>query len=178
MPIPMDDTHVFNIYYFTYDPVELKTELEIDWEPQTDPRDIPIFEVPLAGSPGGVPDWPLLDNAGAQDTAILSSQGEIADRTNEHLGLSDRGVIWYRQLLEEQIAIVEEGGDPVGTFRDPATNEYLEVPTGERGAMGWRFRDADGVILHNLSRKYSPVFRAAVVKLHGEAALNEPVRPT
>ncbi len=178
MPVPVDDTHVFNIYYFAYDPVALKTELEIDWEPQTDPRDIPIFEVPLAGSPGGVPDWPLLDNAGGQDAAILSSQGEIADRTNEHLGLSDRGVIWYRQLVEEQIQIVEEGGDPVGTFRDPTTNEYLEVPTGERGAVGWRFRNANGVVQHNLVRKYSPMFRAAVAKIHGEAALDEPVRPT
>ena len=28
-------------------------------------------------------------------------------------------------MLEEQIAIVEDGGDPINTFRDPAENQCI-----------------------------------------------------
>ena len=47
------------------------------------------------------------------------TQGPIADRTVEHLALSDRGVVLLRRLLREQIERVQQGHDPFGVIRDP-----------------------------------------------------------
>ena len=46
----------------------------------------------------------------------------ISDRTTERLGTSDKGVILYRGLLEEQLLKVERGEDPLAVVRDPAKN--------------------------------------------------------
>ena len=56
------------------------------------------------------------------------AQGAIADRENERLGVSDRGVIMFRKLLMDQMKIVQDGGDPINVYRDPATNERIDLP--------------------------------------------------
>ena len=53
----------------------------------------------------------------SQDSMAWVTQGAIADRAAEHLGAGDRGIAMWRQLLAEQIGIVEEGGDPMNVFR-------------------------------------------------------------
>ena len=55
---------------------------------------------------------------------IFETQGAIADRTiadrtKEYLGEVDRGIIMLRQLLKQQMAIVDDGGEPMNVFRDP-----------------------------------------------------------
>ena len=45
------------------------------------------------------------------------TQGPIADRTVERLGVSDMGIAIWRRLLHEQIKIVQDGGDPMCVFR-------------------------------------------------------------
>ena len=48
------------------------------------------------------------------------SQGAIYDRSNENLGVSDRGIVLFRKMLLEQIERVERGEDPtVAVVRDP-----------------------------------------------------------
>jgi 5,5'-dehydrodivanillate O-demethylase len=61
-----------------------------------------------------------------QDYQAVASQGPIYDRTDEHLGASDRGVILLRKLVFEGIAIVERGEDPKGVRRGPETEEILD----------------------------------------------------
>ena len=78
------------------------------------------------------PPWELLDNNSAQDGAAWITQGEIADRTTENLGRSDKGIILYRRMLEQNIRTVEDGGDPMCTFRDPAKNVYVAMETESR----------------------------------------------
>jgi hypothetical protein len=82
--------------------------------------------------------WNYLDNNSGQDMGAWVTQGDIADRTGENLGRSDKGVILYRRMLEQNIRIVEDGGDPKNTFRDPADNVYLgmvtETAAGQMGA--------------------------------------------
>jgi 5,5'-dehydrodivanillate O-demethylase len=63
------------------------------------------------------------------------TQGEISDRTTERLGTSDQGVILFRNLLEENIAKVERGEDPIAVVRDPARNEPMIVVPRERDAF-------------------------------------------
>jgi hypothetical protein len=49
-------------------------------------------------------------------------QGEITDRTQEHLYEGDKVIIAYRKMLKEQIDIVQRGSDPMNVIRDPAEN--------------------------------------------------------
>ena len=56
------------------------------------------------------------------------TQGPIAERQLERLGESDKGIILYRRLLREQMAIAADGRDPMNVFRDPAQNTILHMP--------------------------------------------------
>ena len=56
------------------------------------------------------------------------TQGPVADRTEEHLGESDQGIILYRKMLKEQMEKVQRGEDPMNVFRDPAQNICLRPP--------------------------------------------------
>lgn len=64
---------------------------------------------------------------GDQDRAAQESQGAIFNRSREHLGNSDRGVILLRRLYKESIEAVQKGGDPIGTIREPAKNELIRL---------------------------------------------------
>jgi 5,5'-dehydrodivanillate O-demethylase oxygenase subunit len=68
-----------------------------------------------------------LDIIPAQDALAWESQGAIADRTREHLGAADRGIIMFRKLIREQIERVQRGEDPLGVIRDPAQNVCIDL---------------------------------------------------
>jgi 5,5'-dehydrodivanillate O-demethylase len=68
---------------------------------------------------------------GDQDRCAQESQGPIFDRTGEHLGVSDEGVILLRRLFRQSIEAVQRGEDPVGVIRDPAKNEIIRLVPGE-----------------------------------------------
>jgi hypothetical protein len=55
-------------------------------------------------------------------------QGTIADRTQEHLGRSDRGVIMMRRRFLADIEAIERGEDPKGIVRDTKANECISLP--------------------------------------------------
>ncbi len=61
------------------------------------------------------------------DEEAQMSQGPIQDRTKEHLGSSDRGVIMWRNILKKAIDAVERGEDPPGIIRDPVKNNLICV---------------------------------------------------
>jgi len=44
------------------------------------------------------------------------------NRSEERLGESDKGLIFYRRMLEDQMQVVADGGDPINVLRDPADN--------------------------------------------------------
>jgi 5,5'-dehydrodivanillate O-demethylase oxygenase subunit len=62
-----------------------------------------------------------------QDVVVWVHQGRVVDRTREHLGVSDRGVLAFRKKLVEQLKVVERGGEPMGVVRDPNTY-FLMLP--------------------------------------------------
>ncbi len=69
-----------------------------------------------------------------EDYAMQEGMGPICDRTQEHLGTTDRAVIILRQVLAEAVAAVERGEEPPGL--EPATYRALRafdvlVPTGQ-----------------------------------------------
>jgi 5,5'-dehydrodivanillate O-demethylase len=59
----------------------------------------------------------------------VETQGRIYDRTNEHLGTSDKGVIMLRQMIKESIEAVQQGHDPYGLIRDVELNDCIVFGT-------------------------------------------------
>jgi hypothetical protein len=76
-------------------------------------------------------------------------------------------------MLEENIRIVERGGDPMNTFRDPAANVYLGMTTEayHRGT-GAPVRSRQGA-----ATKHSPILNARGVPGPSEALLIRPGVP-
>ncbi len=73
-----------------------------------------------------------------QDRIAQESQGLIFDRTKEHLGTSDQGVILLRSMLKESIDAVLEGKDPAWVIRDAGANQNItfDASMQEIGALG------------------------------------------
>ncbi|HTX63405.1 MAG TPA: hypothetical protein VMD28_07175, partial [Acidimicrobiales bacterium] len=107
--VPMDDTHT---YHITYDMYVAPTGVTA---PAQDA--VPCYELPIEDESGK----PILDYVLAQDMVAWRSQGPIMDRTRERLASTDQAIRRFRRLLDEQVALVEEGRDPMNVFRDPGT---------------------------------------------------------
>jgi 5,5'-dehydrodivanillate O-demethylase oxygenase subunit len=69
-------------------------------------------------------DWWGID-VSDQDRMAVEQQGVIADRTKEHLGASDGGIVLMRRMMREALAAVTAGRDPLCVIRDPA-NQIVE----------------------------------------------------
>jgi 5,5'-dehydrodivanillate O-demethylase len=106
--IPIDDTHTRHLQYITK-PREPNAE-----------RPVPPVHVDSLYAPDG---RVIADNIPKQDELAWIGQGPITDRTREHLGQSDTGIILFRKVIEEQLDKIERGEDPIGVIRDRAINE-------------------------------------------------------
>jgi 5,5'-dehydrodivanillate O-demethylase oxygenase subunit len=88
-----------------------------------------------------------------QDVMAWCTPGPIADRTKEKLGWTDRGVIHWRKMLLRELENVEAGRDPLGTIRDPAKNEIIELPI-EHGRA--QFEEGFAVMSRKASWRFYP----------------------
>jgi 5,5'-dehydrodivanillate O-demethylase oxygenase subunit len=150
--VPVDDEHTLHWWYTCHPPRPGQPVIQSDG--------IPYFDVPVPGvDAAGEPQWSLLDNNSGQDIAMWVTQGEVADREEEHLGASDRGVILYRQLLKENVERVARGEDPMNVFRDPTQNVCLALPV-EEAKLGGRARMQPGQRRAGGATKYSPLLQA------------------
>ncbi|HEU4343619.1 MAG TPA: aromatic ring-hydroxylating dioxygenase subunit alpha, partial [Candidatus Binatia bacterium] len=111
--VPVDDTHtqIFVVFF---------TPTETDFSPAD--GDAPWEYFPIRDEKGQY----RLEHVLVQDAMAWETQGAITDRTQEHLGVGDEGIILFRQLLREQIEIVRNGGEPLGIIRDPNKNKLIE----------------------------------------------------
>jgi 5,5'-dehydrodivanillate O-demethylase len=66
-----------------------------------------------------------------QDDAVINSQGLIADRTQEHLGASDKGVVMLRRMMRDAIEDVQAGRDPKAVVR--TRHEIIRFDCWKRG---------------------------------------------
>jgi 5,5'-dehydrodivanillate O-demethylase len=62
-----------------------------------------------------------------QDRVVWETQGAIVDRSKEHLGASDRGIMMFRKMLAEQIQRVAEGKDPTVAVVKPENRDKIIV---------------------------------------------------
>ena len=144
--VPIDDHTTGHWWVATYPMV--------DGDVEQTAEEIPFYNPPVPVlDENGQPPWADLLSNSAQDPAAWITQGAIADRTGEHLGRSDAGIIQFRQMLEQQIRVVEDGGDPMCTFRDPAANVYIPFMTEQSMYVSTGMRQGAAAM-------YSPILNA------------------
>ena len=161
--VPMDDTHTLHLWYTSYVPPK-----GAKFPPHLLDK-VYTYEVPYLDKNGDY----ILDNVDAQDITAWITQGAIADRTKEHLGASDNGIALYRRVLRREIKKVEEGVDPMFTFRSPAENVRIDLPNeGDKhhnaeGARSWimRIHAAHSPIAEDVCRMYESVEQRAPTPL-------------
>ena len=112
---PIDDLNT-QIYQFRFSPSKDGSIVEQSGEP-------PVEYVGTKNSDGDF----HLDNFTSQDHMAWETQGPIADRSVEHLGEGDQGIIIFRKLLRDQIQAVQNGRDPVGVNRDPSKDAMIQL---------------------------------------------------
>lgn len=67
----------------------------------------------------------------AYATLMIESQGAIHDRTLEHLGNSDEGLVLMRTAVHKAIQDVQEGADPPHVVRDAEANHFSHIQARE-----------------------------------------------
>jgi 5,5'-dehydrodivanillate O-demethylase len=115
--VPIDDEHtrIFWAGFIRHQGRATPEELESP----------PIEDVPPARGPDG--EYHMTDFYD-HDTMAWETQGALFDRSEEHLGASDRGIVLFRRMLREQIEAVQRGDEPMALVRDPAQNRIVDLP--------------------------------------------------
>jgi 5,5'-dehydrodivanillate O-demethylase len=118
--IPIDDTHTLSVgWFFNRVPKER--------EPFEQTR-IPYWYSPVTDQHGRL----ITSHIMNQDFVGWIGQGAIADRTREHLGATDRGIVMMRRRLLADIEVIRGGGEPKAVVRDPAVNACIRLPIIDR----------------------------------------------
>jgi 5,5'-dehydrodivanillate O-demethylase len=115
-------------------PIDDETTLRVGWWIHPLPGERPFRQarIPYWYAPVCRPDGDWIAEGGAhQDFVAMLGQGRLADRSHEHLGESDRGVILLRKMLSEDLRALKQGEDPRGILRDQERNRRLKLPGGE-----------------------------------------------
>jgi 5,5'-dehydrodivanillate O-demethylase len=112
--IPIDDTSTRIIWVglMPEGSAPLVPDTEVPYEVRVDPPGQTIEEYDVSTV------W-------QQDRVVWETQGPIADRSREHLGATDRGIVLFRRMLQAQIDLVESGAAPT----------VAVVPSGEHDAI-------------------------------------------
>ena len=84
---------------------------------------VPYYYNPLIGDDGRF----IVDIQFNQDYMAWVTQGTVARRDLEKLGESDKGIILFRKMLNEQMGVIEDGGDPMNVFRGES-GEAITLP--------------------------------------------------
>jgi phenylpropionate dioxygenase-like ring-hydroxylating dioxygenase large terminal subunit len=77
-----------------------------------------------------------IEGTNTQDEAVQASMGPIVDRTQEHLGQSDKAIIAARRMLLGSIRTVQDGGNPPGLTTSFYSIRGAGAPVPE--SMNWR----------------------------------------
>ena len=119
MPIDDHNTRTFTLKFFPDANGKRGNQ-----EKQARPKPAPLMR-------GTRRQWDMASING-QDNAAQVGQGSLVDRSREHLGHSDRGVILVRKLWKNAIETALRGEDPPNLMRDRAHNRLVHVDVVER----------------------------------------------
>ena len=117
--VPIDDTHTLHV-------ITNYRQYNEDEAPQAE---VPFHERSCYDEHGKL----VRDYVVAQDAVAWVIQGPVTDRTTERLGVSDVGIIMYRRMLDEQMKVLSDGGEPMNVHREdtgviPLPCEYYMYP--------------------------------------------------
>lgn len=128
--VPIDDTHHWK-YLLSYD----RPPEEIERERQTWQRELlPGYR--LARNPdnrflqdreemrSGRTFIGMGANFRVHDYFATAGEGAIQERTQEHLGATDKAIAAARRILLRAVRDVQEGGDPLHVIRDAGANDF------------------------------------------------------
>ncbi len=118
-------------------PVDDENTLSVMWHFSRVPRErepyvqnsIPTWQGPIADPATGR--W-ISSHVMNQDFVTWVGQGRVADRSQEYLAPSDRGIVMIRRRFLDDIKAIAEGKDPKAIIRDPAANRAIVLPVAER----------------------------------------------
>lgn len=161
--VPADDA---NTHYYWYTAFVPPADVEV--APHLLDR-VHVYDVPVER------DAYFLDMTDHQDAMAWITQGGesgICDRTQEHLGWTDRGITVFRRMLMREIKKVEQGEDPINVTRDPAQDAVLDLPL-ERDKM--HFADGFASYFPRRQWRYSPI-ADDILKLFTTPAPRETVK--
>ena len=144
MRVPVDDTHTLHLWFNAYVPPQGVAV------PQHLLDKVHTYEVPYLDDQGEF----IVDNVDGQDMMAWVSQGPIADRTQENLGATDKGVVMYRRMLKREMEKVQAGMDPMGLVRDSNRNQRIDLPNEKK-----KHHNSDGFtsFMMRTHAKYSPI---------------------
>ena len=155
--VPIDDHHTWVAFYSNHQPPGMESE---SYPEQVYPVD---YEFPWLDDRGEH----LVDFIEGQDIMAWVTQGDINDRTSEHLGKSDVGVIQLRKMFRTQMNLVAKGEDPtVGFTREP--HDRVGLPC-EKDKFGVDYTEFALSWISGGSSRYSPAMDQ-LKKMYVEAA--------
>lgn len=142
--VPVDNEHTLHLWYNAYLPPKDAVV------PRHLTDRVHLYDVPFKDEKGNF----IVDNVDGQDMMAWISQGTIADRTQENLGATDKGVALYRKVLKREIKRMEAGEDPMGVVRDEQKNLRIDLPNERK-----KHHNSDGFASFMLRThaKYSPI---------------------
>lgn len=139
--VPIDDENTLSVAWFV-DPVPGDAPFEQER--------IPYWYSPIKDEKTGR--W-ISSHTMQQDFIAWVGQGTIADRTQEHLGESDRGIIMIRRRFLDDVKLIADGGEPKGLLRDESANNEVYLPrTNRRTGTPSRPVGADGYPVSTATR--------------------------
>jgi hypothetical protein len=159
--VPIDDTSCW-IYNYTWNPERPLTDAEraryragSGVHAEVDADSIPIRrrenDYLIDRAKQKTESYTGIDGVSEQDACIQDSQGPIADRTNEHLGPTDMGVIRFRRLILEAARDHRNGVTPNAVLHPEAYRVRaggavapLDVPLAD--VMRVRFGNEHGLV--------------------------------
>jgi 5,5'-dehydrodivanillate O-demethylase len=122
--VPMDDATTLSVgWFFSRVPAER--------EPYVQKR-IPYWTSPVRDAQTGR--W-ITTHLMNQDFLAWAGQGTVADRGQEHLGRSDRGIIMMRRRFLADLEGIAAGRDPKAVIRDRGVNACVPLPVAGREAF-------------------------------------------
>jgi len=160
--VPVTDTNCW-IYTYAWNPERPLTQGERDGYDRGNGRDLRGRRELCAAAQQGqqLPDRPQaarrpnsytgIKGVSEQDAAVQDSQGPIADRTSEHLGPTDLGIMHFRKLVMDAARALQQGEAPAHLSHQDryavragacVTNEAKDLPA----VMVERFGDATGFV--------------------------------
>jgi 5,5'-dehydrodivanillate O-demethylase len=121
-------------------PIDDENTLSVTWAFNRVPRDRePYVQDRIPGWYGPIRDrntgrW-ISSHVMNQDFIAWAGQGTIADRTKEHLGKSDVGILMLRKRFLKDLELIASGKDPKAVIRNPQANMCIPLPVAERKAF-------------------------------------------